>query len=118
MGEQSVKNIKEPVRVYQVKMDLKTVFSKLEAKTNLPDKPSIAVLPFTNMSGDPEQEYFSDGITEDLITDLSKVSGLFVIARNSVFTYKGKPVKIKQIGRELGVRYVLEGIGAFLSHHP
>ena len=109
MGEQSVKNIKEPVRVYQVKMDLKTAFSELEAKINLPDKPSIAVLPFTNMSGDPEQEYFSDGITEDLITDLSKVSGLFVIARNSVFTYKGKPVKIKQMGRELGVRYVLEG---------
>jgi TolB-like protein/class 3 adenylate cyclase len=75
----------------------------------LPDKPSIAVLPFTNMSGDPEQEYFSDGITEDLITDLSKISELFVIARNSVFTYKGKPVKISQVAEELGVRYVLEG---------
>jgi adenylate cyclase len=75
----------------------------------VPDKPSIAVLPFTNMSGDPEQEYFSDGITEDIITDLSKVSGLFVIARNSVFTYKGKTVKIKDVGRELGVGYVLEG---------
>jgi adenylate cyclase len=75
----------------------------------LPDKPSIAVLPFTNMSGDPEQEYFSDGITEDLITDLSKISGLFVIARNSVFVYKGKAVKIAEVGRELGVRYVLEG---------
>ncbi len=101
MGEQSVKNIKEPVRVYQVKMDLKTVFSKLEAKTNLPDKPSIAVLPFTNMSGDPEQEYFSDGITEDLITDLSKVSGLFVIARNSVFTYKSQTT-LKRVLKAVG----------------
>ncbi len=74
-----------------------------------PDQPSIAVLPFDNISGDPEQDYFSDGITEDLITDLSQVSGLFVIARNSVFTYKGKPVKVQQVGRELGVQYVLEG---------
>jgi TolB-like protein/class 3 adenylate cyclase/Flp pilus assembly protein TadD len=75
----------------------------------LPDKPSIAVLPFVNMSGDPEQEYFSDGMTEDLITDLSQISGLFVIGRNSTFTYKGKPVKIRQVAEELGVRYVLEG---------
>ncbi|MCH8835564.1 MAG: tetratricopeptide repeat protein [Proteobacteria bacterium] len=74
-----------------------------------PDQPSIAVLPFDNISGDPEQDYFVDGITEDLITDLSQVSGLFVIARNSVFTYKGKPVKVQQVGRELGVQYVLEG---------
>jgi len=75
----------------------------------LPEKPSIAVLPLKNISDDPEQEYFADGMTEDLITDLSKISGLFVIARNSVFTYKGKSVKIEQVGRELGVRYVLEG---------
>lgn len=75
----------------------------------LPDKPSVAVLPFTNLSQDPTQEYFSDGVTEDLITGLSKVSGLFVIARNSVFTYKGKPVKVRDVGRDLGVRYVLEG---------
>jgi adenylate cyclase len=75
----------------------------------LPDRPSVAVLPFTNLSQDPAQEYFSDGVTEDLITGLSKVSGLFVIARNSVFTYKGKPVKIRDVGRDLGVRYVLEG---------
>jgi TolB-like protein/Flp pilus assembly protein TadD len=75
----------------------------------LPDKPSIAVLPFDNLSGDPEQEYFSDGITDDVITDLSKISGLFVIARNSTFTYKGKPVKIQQVAEDLGVRYVLEG---------
>ncbi len=75
----------------------------------LPDKPSLAVLPFTNMSGEPEQEYFSDGITEDIITDLSKISGLFVIARNSSFTYKGRAVDIEQVGHDLGVRYVLEG---------
>src|SRR5204863_3669808 len=75
----------------------------------LPDKPSIAVLPFVNMSADPGQEYFSDGMTEDLITDLSALSGLFVIARKSVFTYKGKAVKPEQVRRELGVRYVLEG---------
>jgi adenylate cyclase len=75
----------------------------------LPDKPSIAVLPFTNISGDPEQEYFSGGITEDIITDLSKVSGLFVIDRNSTFTYKGQAVKVAEVGRELGVRHVLEG---------
>ncbi|MEE9550532.1 MAG: hypothetical protein V3W08_09070, partial [Candidatus Binatia bacterium] len=79
------------------------------AELELPDKPSIAVLPFDNMSDDPKQEYFSDGITDDLITDLSKVSGLFVIARHSMFTYKGKPVKVKQVAEELGVRYVLEG---------
>jgi TolB-like protein len=75
----------------------------------LPDKPSIAVLPFTNMSGDREQEYFSDGITDDLITDLSRLPGLFVIARDSTFTYKGKPTKLQDISKELGVKYVLEG---------
>ncbi len=85
------------------------VASEQSRSLELPDKPSIAVLPFLNMSGDPEQEYFSDGITEDLITDLSKVSALFVIARNSVFTYKGKAVKVEEVGRELGVQYVLEG---------
>ena len=78
----------------------------------MPDKPSIAVLPFVNMSEDPEQEYFSDGMTEDLITDLSKISGLLVIARNSTFTYKGKPIKVKQVAEELGVRYVLKGVFA------
>ncbi len=80
-----------------------------EGTPPLPDKPSIAVLPFTNISGDPEQEYFADGMTDDLITDLSRVSGLFVIARNSVFTYKGKPAKVQRVAEELGVRYVLEG---------
>ncbi|MGE0822394.1 MAG: tetratricopeptide repeat protein [Candidatus Binatia bacterium] len=88
-----------------------SVLTSHEAKPplSLPNKPSIAVLPFTNMSDDPEQEYFSDGMTEDLIIDLSKISGLFVIARNSVFTYKGKAVNVEQVGRDLGVRYVVEG---------
>jgi len=75
----------------------------------LPDKPSIAVLPFANLNGDPAQDYFSDGMTEVLITDLSKLPALFVIARNSVFTYKGKAVEVGKVGRDLGVRYVLEG---------
>jgi adenylate cyclase len=109
LGKHSVKNISDPVSVYQVLMQQDVTLPGMDIETKLPDKASIAVLPFVNMSGDPEQEYFSDGITEDLITDLSKVSGLFVIARNSVFTYKGRPVKINKVGRELGVRYVLEG---------
>jgi TolB-like protein len=104
-GEQRLKNIARSVRVYRVRMN------EAAAKTApaLPDKPSIAVLPFTNMSGDPEQEYFADGMVEDIITALSRFRHLFVIARNSSFTYKGRAVDIKQVGRELGVRYVLEG---------
>jgi len=155
LGEQTVKNILEPVRVYQVLMEPEAagkvigekktkpkqwqmaamglvigvivvvvaiviwkfyvptpkieVASKEKMAFPLPDKPSIAVLPFTNMSGDPQQEYFSDGITEEIITALSKVPRLFVIARNSTFTYKGKSVNVKQVSEELGVRYVLEG---------
>ncbi|MFQ6078772.1 MAG: adenylate/guanylate cyclase domain-containing protein, partial [Thermodesulfobacteriota bacterium] len=120
LGEHAVKNIKKPVRVYRVEPEPVALGVGMRAEEELvppekpgalelPDKPSIAVLPFLNMSGDPEQEYFSDGITEDLITDLSKVSGLFVIARNSAFTYKGKSAKVEQVGRELGVRYVVEG---------
>ena len=158
LGEQVVKNIPEPVRVYRILMHPGTagslvyrhrkddprhrrratvialfvllvgvgafavwkfypresappleIVSEERKVSPLSEKPSIAVLPFDNLSGDPEQEYFSDGITEDLITDLSKISGLFVIARNSVFTYKGRAVKIEEVGRELGVRYVLEG---------
>ncbi|MGV7224318.1 MAG: adenylate/guanylate cyclase domain-containing protein [Nitrospinales bacterium] len=154
LGEQDVKNIPEPVRVYRLLTepdDAGKIIGEGKTKTMkwrwvtsgviafiilmagsltiwnyyfrtqiepasldkmafpLPDKPSIAVLPFVNMSDDPKQEYFSDGITDDLITDLSKISGLFVIARNSVFTYKGKPVKIRQVAEEMGVRYVLEG---------
>ena len=110
-GEQTLKNIARPVRVYRLDLVPKPVAaSKVPRPTlELPDKPSIAVLAFTNMSGDPEQEYFSDGISEDIITDLSKLSELHVIARNSTFIYKGKPVDVKQVGRDLGVRYVLEG---------
>ena len=103
MGEQQFKNIAHPVRVYSVNVDGDV------PSLALPDKPSIAVLPFTNMSGDPEQEYFSDGMSEDIITALSKVKWFFVIARNSSFTYKGKTADLKQAGRELGVRYILEG---------
>jgi adenylate cyclase len=157
VGEQTVKNIKDPVRIYQVVMDpkvsasAKRIWERLRGKRRkpmiwavasiavlagglvlwqvflrpasqprevasmenmafpLPDKPSIAVLPFVNMSGDPKEEYFSDGITEEIITALSKVPYLFVISRQSTFTYKGKPVKVKQVSEELGVRYVLEG---------
>ncbi|MFT5439430.1 MAG: adenylate cyclase [Alphaproteobacteria bacterium] len=114
MGAQEVKNIAEPVRTYCVRID-GGVSMMASAKPDnghplpLPDKPSIAVLAFENMSNDPEQEYFSDGISEDIITELCKISGLFVIARNSSFVYKGKPVSVKQVGQELGVRYVLEG---------
>src|SRR6202166_3192474 len=105
MGEQQLKNIAQPVRVYRVRLDEKVARST----PALSDKPSIAVLPFQNMSGDPEQEYFSDGVVEDIITALSRFPHLFVIARNSSFTYKGRAVDVKQVGRELGVRYVLEG---------
>lgn len=104
-GEQALKNIARPVRVYRVRTEKAAV----KASSALPDKPSIAVLPFQNMSGDPEQEYFADGLAEDIITSLSKVPKLFVIARNSTFTYKGKAVDVRQVARELGVRYVLEG---------
>jgi len=109
LGEQAVKNIKKPVRVYRVKMESSISDFGMSVELPLPDKPSIAVLPFVNMSLDPEQEYFSDGITEEIITGISKVPHLFVIARTSTFTYKGKSVKVQQVGSELGVRYVLEG---------
>jgi adenylate cyclase len=153
LGEQSVKNISKPVRIYKALMDpeavgkvigerraeprrghrvalavvtllllivgglliWRTAFPPVQVASvekmafPLPDKPSIAVLPFTNMSGDPEQEYFSDGLTEEIISALSSVPKLFVIARNSTFTYKGKPVKVQQVSEELGVQYVLEG---------
>ena len=109
LGEQSVKNITRPVHVYRVPLGQTAPGVADNKAPELPDRPSIAVLPFNNMSGDPEQEYFSDGITEDIITDLSKVAGLFVIARNSVFAYKGKSINVAEVGRELGVRHVLEG---------
>jgi adenylate cyclase len=121
IGEQALKNIARPVRVYRVgpragacpwqgtggphAAGTAAVLPALP----LPDKPSIAVLPFTNLTGDPEQEYFADGMVEEIITALSRIRWLFVIARNSSFTYKGQAVDVKQVGRELGVRYVLEG---------
>ena len=119
LGEKRLKNIERPVRLYAVQgatsaaATTTAAISIMQSDNNkplpLPDKPSIAVLPFQNMSGDPEQEYFADGIVEDIITALSRFRSLFVIARNSSFTYKGRAVDIKQVGRELGVRYVLEG---------
>jgi adenylate cyclase len=109
-GPQSLKNIAQPVRVYRVRLDGRRATPQLgEPALTVPDKPSIAVLPFQNMSGDAEQEFFADGMAEDLITALSKLRWFFVIARNSTFVYKGKSGDIRQIGRELGVRYVLEG---------
>jgi adenylate cyclase len=126
MGEHGVKNIAKPVRVYRAQIEAEAVPSQVHREKRpgrkrlsravpagmafpLPDKPSIAVMPFVNMSADPEQEYFSDGITEDIITNLSKVSGLLVISRNSSFLYKGKQVKLQEVAKDLGVRYVLEG---------
>jgi adenylate cyclase len=106
-GLRSVKNIAEPVRVVRVLLD--GAGAAPAPALELPDRPSIVVLPFANMSGDPEQDYFSDGISEDLITDLSKIKGLFVIARNSAFAYRGMSVDVRRVGRELGVRWVLEG---------
>ncbi|WMT78833.1 adenylate/guanylate cyclase domain-containing protein [Bradyrhizobium sp. Ash2021] len=116
MGPQNLKNITEPMRAWRVRINAGasaaasiTLPTKPIQALALPDKPSIAVLPFQNMSGDPEQEYFADGIVEDITTALCRFKALFVIARNSSFTYKGRAVDVKQVGRELGVRYVLEG---------
>jgi len=117
LGEHTLKNIDEPVRVYRVRVDSSTPDEAPAGSQSVApgpelevcEKPSVAVLPFANMSDDPEQEHFTDGITDDIITDLAKIGGLAVVARNSVFTYKNKPAKIPDVGRELGVRYVLEG---------
>lgn len=116
LGEHEIKNIKDPVRVYRVMMEQASVgtiidqkASSVKVSTPLPDRPSIAVLPFNNMSNDTEQEYLADGITENIITALSKIPQVFVIARNSTFTYKGKAVKVQNVARELGVRFVMEG---------
>ncbi len=112
LGEQEVKNVPEPVRVYRwtdAAADPMPGMARAEGTLTLPDKPSIAVLPFVNMSGDPEQEYFSDGITEDIITELARYRSLFVIARNSSFAYKGQSPNVGMIGQELGVAYVVEG---------
>jgi len=132
LGEQSVKNIKKPVRVYRVEMGGQVSDAGISSEVPLPDKPSIAVLPFVNMSGDPEKEYLADGISENIIAALSKIPQIFVIARNSAFTFKGSAVKVQEVARELGVRYVLEGsvqkagervritaqlIGALSGHH-
>jgi len=125
LGEQTLKGFDQPIRAFVVQLksgeqipdsdssglipEFGTSDAHERPPLELPDKPSIAVLPFTNMSGDPEQEYFADGITEDIITTLSKIPGLFVIARNSTFTYKGTAIDMKQVAQELGVRYVVEG---------
>jgi TolB-like protein/class 3 adenylate cyclase len=116
MGPQPLKNIAEPMRTWRVRLTGQTALGVRSGSAlsqpqalPLPDKPSIAVLPFQNMSGDPEQDYFADGIVEEIITSLSRIRWLFVIARNSSFTYKGRAIDVKQVGRELGVRYVLEG---------
>ena len=109
-GEQQLKNISKPVRAYAIRAGAySALIDRLRAAQPLPDKPSIAVLPFENMSGDPDQEYFADGMVEEIITALSRFKWLFVIARNSSFTFKNKAVDIKEVGRTLGVRYVLEG---------
>jgi adenylate cyclase len=119
LGTTQLKNISDPIRVYSLEVDpaaqakapkqSEQELDKPSARLTLPDKPSIAVLPFQNMSGDPEQEYFADGIVEEIITALSRFQNLFVIARNSSFTYRGRAVDVKQVSRDLGVRYVLEG---------
>jgi TolB-like protein len=116
MGPQNLKNIAETMRAWRLRINasasaalsIKPPVETIQALA-LPDKPSIAVLPFQNISGEPEQEYFADGMVEDIITALSRFKALFVIARNSSFTYKGRAVDVRQVGRELGVRYVLEG---------
>jgi adenylate cyclase len=118
MGERALKNIARPVRAYRVRPNPppqagegsgQSAWGGVERALSLPDKPSIAVLPFANLSGDPEQEYFADGMVEEIITALSRIRWLFVIARNSTFTYKGQAIDVRRVGRELGVRYVLEG---------
>jgi adenylate cyclase len=108
LGEKALKNIARPIHAYGIARNTQDQLSD-KPTLSLPDKPSIAVLPFQNMSGDPEQDYFADGMVEDIITGLSRIKWLFVIARNSSFTYKGKTLDVRQVGRELGVRYVLEG---------
>ena len=112
LGERELKNIARPVRVYAVKSGAPVPQSALQASASeksAPPRLSVVVLPFANIGGDPEQEYFVDGVTESLTTDLSRISGSFVIGRSTAFTYKGKHIDLKQIGRELNVRYVLEG---------
>jgi TolB-like protein len=109
LGPQTLKNIDRPIQVYRLTRGDSPRPAVFVINPSLPDKPSIAVLPFVNMSGDPEQEFFADGLTEDIIAALSRISALWVIARTSTFTYKGKPTDVKRVARELDVRYVMEG---------
>jgi adenylate cyclase len=109
LGERKVKNIARPIRVYQLRMAANHTVQKQSPGLELPDKPSIAVLPFNNMSGDPEQNYFAEGISEDITTDLARFHSLFVISRNSAFTYRDDAVNVQKVGRELGVEYIVEG---------
>ncbi|MGA2817594.1 MAG: hypothetical protein ABSE67_15085 [Xanthobacteraceae bacterium] len=108
-GEHSLKNIARPVRVYRVELGGEGTTQPAATASSVPDKPSIAVLPFQNMSGDSEQDYFYDGLVDDILTTLSKLAGLRVIARNSSFVYKGRSVDVREAAKQLGVRYVLEG---------
>jgi adenylate cyclase len=108
-GEQNLKNIPRPLRVYRLKLEEERAAPPAASPTPSPEQPSIAVLPFQNMSGDPEQEHFCDGLVEDIITTLSKLAGLRVIARNSSFVYKGRSVDVREAAKQLGVRYILEG---------
>jgi class 3 adenylate cyclase len=109
LGATQLKNIADPIRVYEMQVEVPTRAFSPTPRLTLPEKPSIAVLPFQNISGDSSQDYFVDGIVDDIVTGLSRIKWLFVIARNSSFTYKGKAVDVRQVGRELGVSYVLEG---------
>ena len=109
LGEKKLKNIAEPVRAYRVQMKTSTAGPKMSAKLELPDKPSIAVLPFNNISADPEQNYFADGISEDITTELSRFHSIFVISRNTSFTYRGDAINIQHVGQELGAEYIVEG---------
>ena len=109
LGEKKLKNIAEPVRAYRVQMETSTAGPKMSAKLELPDKPSIAVLPFNNISADPEQNYFADGISEDITTELSRFHSIFVISRNTSFTYRGDAINIQHVGQELGAEYIVEG---------
>src|SRR6185369_14958074 len=109
LGEQALKNIARSVRAYHVRPDGAKQAGQLRPTEHLPDRPALAILPFQNMSGDPEQDYFADGIVDDIITTLSRFKSFAVIARNSSFVYKGRAVDVRQVAKELGVRYVLEG---------
>ena len=109
LGTHELKNIPRPVRVFRVRPGAAAMVGAGRPRPALPDRPSLVVLPFQNMGGDPEQDYFADGMVEEITTALSRIRWLFVIARNSAFTYKGRAVDVRQVGRELGVRYVLEG---------